>query len=286
MTNATEGRPPQRSSSTAMVVSIVAGILVFVLLVGAGFVIAQQATTQWIARSSALVLPSKPVSPDQLPGYYETLSRGQIVTTLAELVRLGEFQTEVADRLALSESQREIVALDVTVVADTAMLQVVATSEDPNLAVAMVDGVVEAATTYIGDLVLPYALVPVSKGASNLTESGMSTAMVIGIFALVALVAGVAVQQGILHLARLAGRRSTGRGAQSHADHPIPDPPAAKTDPTKQRSATEVAAAEAPTAPTSSAKAPRKASADKKPSNKKATSKKPTGATASDAPKP
>jgi capsular polysaccharide biosynthesis protein len=270
-----------------MVVSVVAGVIVFALLIGAGIAIAQQATTQWIARSSALVLPSKPVSPDQLPGYYETLSRGQIVTTLAELVRLGEFQTEVADQLGLSEAQRKIVDLDVNVVADTAMLQVIATSEDPNLAVAMVDGVVEASTTYIGDLVLPYALVPVSKGSSNLTESGMSTAMVIGIFSLVALVAGLAVQQGVLHLARLNERRRTGRRTPSQTDPPLPDPPSAKHSPPKQRSTTEAATADAAGTKASRAKASDgKAAGAKAQDDTKAPGKKAPGAKASGATKP
>ena len=291
MTSSTNGRSPQRSSSGAMVVSVVAGVIVFALLIGAGIAIAQQATTQWIARSSALVLPSKPVSPDQLPGYYETLSRGQIVTTLAELVRLGEFQTEVADQLSLSEAQRKIVDLDVNVVADTAMLQVIATSEDPNLAVAMVDGVVEASTTYIGDLVLPYALVPVSKGSSNLTESGMSTAMVIGIFSLVALVAGLAVQQGVLHLARLNDRRRTGRRTPSHTDPPLPDPPSPKHSPPKQHSTTEAATADAAGTKASGGEASdgkaagAKAQDDTKARGKKAPGKKAPGAKASGATK-
>lgn len=262
-----------------MVVSVVAGVIVFALLIGAGIAIAQQATTQWIARSSALVLPSKPVSPDQLPGYYETLSRGQIVTTLAELVRLGEFQTEVADQLGLSEAQREIVDLDVNVVADTAMLQVIATSEDPNLAIAMVDGVVEASTTYIGDLVLPYALVPVSKGSSNLTESGMSTAMVIGIFSLVALVAGLAVQQGVLHLARLNERRRTGRRTPSQTDPPLPDPPSAKHSPPKQRSTTEAATADAGTKASAAKASDGKAAGAKAQDDTKAPGAKASGAT-------
>ncbi|MCL7960268.1 MAG: hypothetical protein M8861_08755 [marine benthic group bacterium] len=229
MTNNTGDRPSQRRLTKATVASVIAGIVVFALLLTAGVAVAQRTTTQWIARSSALVLPSQPVSPEQLPGYYETLSRGQIVATLAELVRLGEFQAEVADGFELSESQREFVQLEVNVVADTAMLRVVATSEDPNLAIAMVDGVVEEATTYIGDLVLPYALVPVSSGASNLTESGLSTPIVIGIFGLVALVAGVAVQQAVFHLARLNERRRENRATPSSNDSAVPKPPTTET---------------------------------------------------------
>lgn len=231
MTNNTESRPPHRRPTGATVASVIAGIVVFALLLAAGVAVAQRTTTQWIARSSALVLPSQPVSPEQLPGYYETLSRGQIVATLAELVRLGEFQAEVADRFELSESQREFVQLEVNVVADTAMLRVVATSEDPNLAIAMVDGVVEEATTYIGDLVLPYALVPVSSGASNLTESGLGTPIVIGIFGLVALVAGVAVQQAVFHLARLNERRRANRATPSSSNSAVPKPPTTETEP-------------------------------------------------------
>lgn len=218
MTDTTEEHGLQARLTTPMAVSVIAGVVVFVLLAAVGIALAQNSTTQWVARSSALVLPSKPVSSEQLPGYYETLSRGQMVTTLAELVRLGEFQTEVADDLDLSDSQREFVEVTVNVVANTAMLQVVATSEDPNLAVAMVDGVVGAATTYIGDLVLPYSLVPVSAGLNNLTETGLSSALVIGVFLLVALVAGIAVQQAILQLMKWSGRRRSGPAAPAGSD--------------------------------------------------------------------
>jgi hypothetical protein len=195
-------------SKAPLVVSIIAGAVVFALLLAAGVIVSRNTTTEWVARSSALVLPAKPVDPDQLPGYYETLSRGQIVSTLAELVRIGEFQAEVADRFALSDAQRDFVDVAVNVVANTAMLQVVATSEDPELAVVMVDGVIEASTAYIGDLALPYTLVPVSAGVSNLTEAGLTESMVLGVFVLVALIAGLLVQQATFHLTRLATKRS------------------------------------------------------------------------------
>jgi hypothetical protein len=219
MTDTASSSKQQRPPSKPIVVSVIAGIVVFLLLAAAGIVVSSNSSTQWVARSSALVLPAKPVNPAHLPGYYETLSRGQIVTTLAELVRLGEFQTEVADQFGLSDSQREFVALTVSVVPDTAMLSVVATSEDPDLAAAMVDGVVQAATRYIGDLTLPYALVPVTAGANNLSESGQSTAVVIGVFTLAALVAGLVVQQATLQLMKLTEQRNPDR------DHSAPKGP-------------------------------------------------------------
>jgi capsular polysaccharide biosynthesis protein len=229
MTNTPHTSTSPSRPITPVVASIIAGIVVFTLLLVAGIVVSQSATIEWVARSNALVLPSKPVDSDQLPGYYETLSRGQIVTTLAELVRLGEFQAEVADRFGLSDAQRDFVDVTVNVVADTAMLQVVATSEDPQLAVAMVDGVVEASTAYIGDLVLPYALVPVSTGSNNLTETGMPASVVFGVFALVALVAGLLVQQATLHLIRLAMKRSSDSAGQSGAKGRNGDPSAGST---------------------------------------------------------
>lgn len=218
MSNALDRQSPTPRPTRSTVVSVIAGVVVFAILAGAGIVLSQNASTEWVARSSALVLPSKPVSAEQLPGYYETLSRGQMVTTLAELVRLGEFQTDVADQLGLTDSQREIVGVSVNVVANTAMLQVVATSEDPNLAIAMVDGVVEAATQYIGDLVLPYSLVPVSAGVNNLSETGLSTVMVVGVFLLVALVAGIFVQQAVYQLMKWSRHRSSHGGNRSGSD--------------------------------------------------------------------
>lgn len=240
MTNTADTATPPQRSHGPRTASIIAGVIVFALLLAAGVIVSTNTTTEWVARSSALVLPAKPVDPDQLPGYYETLSRGQIVTTLAELARLGEFQAEVADRFDLSDAQREFVDVTVNVVTDTAMLQVVGTSEDPQLAVVMVDGVVDASTAYIGDLTLPYALVPVSTGENNLTETGLSASMVLGVFVLVALVAGLLVQQATLHLARLVNQRSRSGanrpgttadsgGTSAGSARPIEVPSAAKT---------------------------------------------------------
>ncbi len=231
VTNTAGESTPRQRPPRATIASIAAGLIVFVLLFSTGVILSQSVHTQWVARSSALVLPSKPVNPDHLPGYYETLSRGQMVTTLAELVRLGEFQTDVAEQLSLTGPQRESVGLTVNVISDTAMLQVAATSEDLNLTVAMVDGVVMAATDYVGDLGLPYALVPVSAGVNNVTETGMSAPLVIGVFSLVALVAAVAVQQAIYRLIRLTDQRHTARASTSgtdaidHEDPTTPEPP-------------------------------------------------------------
>jgi hypothetical protein len=70
----------------------------------------------------------------------------------------------------------------------------------------MADGVVEASTLYVGDLDLPYALVPVGKAANNVNEFGPSAAIVITVFTLVALAIALAYQQAIFRLARLVRR--------------------------------------------------------------------------------
>lgn len=209
MTSRTTKQTQQRRDPLPLLVSIGAGLVVFVLLMAAGFAYSRSVVPEWSARANVLVLPGQPVNPDQVPAYYETLSRGQMVQTLAELARLGEFQTETADRYGFTEAQREAVELTVIVVADTAMLQVVATSEDANLAVAMVDGVVDLSTHYVADLSLPYALVPVGEGRNNVTESGLPQSLVMLVFGLVALGLGIAYQQAIYRLAWFAKRRQS-----------------------------------------------------------------------------
>ncbi len=220
MTNEGSAPTKQQRDRLALLVSIGSGIVVFALLMAAGFAYSGRLSSQWTARANVLVLPGQPVNPDHVPAYYETLSRGQMVRTLAELVRLGEFQTETADRYGLTEAQRESVDMSVIVVADTAMVQVVATSTDPNLAVAMVDGVVDLSTVYVADLSLPYALVPVGEGANNVSEFGPSQALVIVVFALVALGLGIAYQQAIYRLAWLAKRREARRLRRPEVDSP------------------------------------------------------------------
>ncbi len=211
------------TDSLPLFVSISAGLVVFALLMTAGFAYSRSVVPEWAARANVLVLPGQPVNPDQVPAYYETLSRGQMVHTLAELARLGEFQTETADRYGFTEAQREAVELTVIVVAETAMLQVVATSEDPNLAVAMVDGVVDLSTQYVADLSLPYALVPVGEGRNNVTESGLPQSLVLLVFGLVALGLGVAYQQATYRLAWFTKRRQVRRSQASKTGQPADD---------------------------------------------------------------
>jgi hypothetical protein len=200
---------------------VAAGIVVFVLLMTAGYVYSSRLDPQWTARANVLVLPAQPVDPDHVPAYYETLSRGQMVQTLAELVRLGEFQADAGDRYGLTDEQREAVDVEVIVVADTAMVQVMATAADPNLAVAMVDGVVDLSTKYVADLSLPYALVPVGEADNNVTEESISRGLVVVVFLLVAIGLGIAYQQAIYRLAWLAKRRQP---QTSDVDSPDADP--------------------------------------------------------------
>jgi hypothetical protein len=223
MTNRTTNQSQQRRDPLPLFASIGAGLAAFSLLMAAGFAYSRSVVPEWSARANVLVLPGQPVNPDQVPAYYETLSRGQMVHTLAELSRLGEFQTETADRYGFTEAQREAVELTVIVVANSAMLQVVATSEDPNLAVAMVDGVVDLSTQYVADLSLPYALVPVGEGRNNVTESGLPQSLVILVFGLVALGLGVAYQQAIYRLVWFAKRRQGRRLRTSKMDRLVDD---------------------------------------------------------------
>jgi capsular polysaccharide biosynthesis protein len=221
MSDTTDITAQQADERRPTVISIVAGALVAVLILVAALLYAQSLDEEWTASATVLVLPGEPVNPDQVPAYYETLSRGQMVSTLAELVRLGDFQNETAERYALTPEQRDAYELQVTVVSGTAMMRVSATSVDPNLASAMADGVVDSATTYVGDLGLPYALIPISDAQDNLVETSPPTVLIVAVFGMVAVVLGIAYQQGIFRLARLSVRRGSRVLARGNAEQPI-----------------------------------------------------------------
>ncbi len=77
--------------------SIVVGVVVALLLTGAGAFYAFSQQRSWVAESMLVVLPSADLDEATAASYYETLSRGQIVATFAEVAGTQGFEQQAED---------------------------------------------------------------------------------------------------------------------------------------------------------------------------------------------
>ena len=204
--------------------SLAAGAIVFVTIVIAAAVFVSIDEKRYVARASALVLPAADLPADQLPDFYGTLADGEIVTTFTELVRLQELKASVAETLDIDKATLDAVTLEVQGVADTSVLQVAATADDEDTAIAVADGVLAEAQKFIVALGTPYAITIVGSATDNVEEAGLPAAIVLGGGFLVAIILAIAAQQGVYQLIVVSGvgsKRST-RGAAKHDAAPDP----------------------------------------------------------------
>jgi capsular polysaccharide biosynthesis protein len=206
--------PGRFTERRALTTSIGAGIATFVvvLVVGIGLFVSQPSKVT--ASSSIVVIPSSTVANDSVAAYYETLSHGQVIATYAEIMRGGDFETQAARTLRLTPGERAKVHVDVRVVTDTALIEVVVTAPDRQIATSMANGIATAATTYVRGLDQPYTLRPVNK-ATESQDVGISTATLLAVVFVVGLVAGLGAQQLLFQVWLLAsgGNRYRRRGA-------------------------------------------------------------------------
>lgn len=175
--------------------SIVAGIVTAALVIATGLYVVSGRPTQWEAYGSVLVLPAAGLDPDQVPGYYETLSRGQVVESYAEILRLQRFADGTADALDLRPSESDRVTADVSVPTATALIQVRVTAPTAVTAERMTAGIVTAAADYIAGLGQPYGATVASDGAGTAQQRTPPTTLLFGLVVLAGLVLGVIVQQ-------------------------------------------------------------------------------------------
>jgi hypothetical protein len=190
--------------------------LVVVLLAGGTFLATRRG--EWTAETTAMVVPDQALDPAAGAGYYETLSRGHVVATVAEILRLGHFRDEAATGLGITPEQRDSVTVEVAVVPNTAIITIAATAPDARLAEQMADAVLARATAYEG-LPEPYELTPVSGAAGTARQAAVATWRFAAVLLLIALVAGVAAQQAAYHLAAAANAGGTAaRPARNGAD--------------------------------------------------------------------
>jgi hypothetical protein len=206
--------------------SVVTGVIVALALLAAGVAYALTQHRTWAAESMVVVLPAANLDDATSASYYETLSRGQIVATFAEVAGSLGFEQQAEDRLGLTDGQRAQVTTDVSVVPDTAVILIRATAADADVAQRMVAATTDLSVQYLAGLSKPYRVVTVPSAAGSATATGMSLPVLLAAALAVALVAGLALQQVVYHLS--VALRGSQRAEASTAPAPV-EPPARRS---------------------------------------------------------
>lgn len=177
------------------------GLFVAAAIAVGGLAYVAQRPVRWSARASTLVHPGERADLGALAAYYEALSRGQIVVSYAEIVRLQRFQSKVASYLGLSRGQRGQVTVEVTVVPDSAVIALAATAPTAELAEEMADDVLSEASAYIAELSEPYGVTTISDARGTAVRHPVPMIPLVLVILTVAVVAGIAAQQAVFQMA-------------------------------------------------------------------------------------
>jgi capsular polysaccharide biosynthesis protein len=223
-------------------VSVLAGVAVAVGIAVIGAVVISGRTPEWTAHASLVVLPSNAVGETAEASYYETLSRGQIVATVADLIDRQPDVPVDGQGKQLSPVAADAVNIAVEVVPSTAIVTIQVTAPDKAWAVGTADAVAQASSFVVSDLNVPYDATLVSDAAGTERQEGPSTLTLLGVVLVVALIAGFAVQQGLFVLGTRA-RTVRNAGAAEHAE-PVPAvaPEAEAPDPAPRETRTRARA--------------------------------------------
>ena len=149
------------------------GVVVALLVASAGAFYAFSQQRSWVAESMVVVLPSADLDEATSASYYETLSRGQIVATFAEVASTQRFEQQAEDQLGLSPAERSAVSTEVLVVPDTAVILIRSTAGDAETAQQISRITTSLSVAYLDGLTQPFRAVVVPSG-STAEPTGMS----------------------------------------------------------------------------------------------------------------
>lgn len=196
--------------------SVIAGTVVAALVLLAGLAVVAVHRPTWTARASVLVLPEAPGDQvDALAGLYDTLSRGQVAATYAELLRRPGRISAVLQGLPLTAQRRAEVAVEVEVVPDTSVLEITAQGPDRAIVEQVAEAMAQDGTSYLQRLSSPYTATTVGSAVGSAKAAALGRGALAGLVVLLALVAALVVQQLVQQLAPLLPLR--GRSAAAPA---------------------------------------------------------------------
>jgi capsular polysaccharide biosynthesis protein len=203
--------------------SLLIGGLAFTLLQPAG----------WSATATVMVLPAFGLEEGSVSSYYETLSRGQIVATYAEMLRLQRFEASALRHLEDAGVDREKLDVAVKVVPSTAIINLTVTASGREAAEAAADSLLEEATAYFDTLAQPFTIAVVGPAKESGRRTGPAKLPLAVVVALTAVVAGIVSQQVVAQLtaARAPGTDTIAQGGGRVAAAPPETRPSGPLDP-------------------------------------------------------
>lgn len=160
------------------------GIVAALLTLQASVVFVAVDPRVYRASTSLVVLPDREASSE--PGYYDTLSRGQVVLTFAQILDL---------RIGDAVPAKSDVDVQVQAVPNTSLIDITATAPSAAQAVEAADGALLASRPYFAQLPSPYEIYVVRGAAGSAERSGGVSRALLLLIPVVALVAGLVTQQ-------------------------------------------------------------------------------------------
>lgn len=207
--------PRSRSGVAARrgtLLSIAAGVLAAVLVLGGGAFLLFGTGKKWAGQTTVVVLPGKEIAIGPSASYWDTLSQGQITSTVAKVLALPRFKELAGQSLHLSPAKIAAVSVSAQQVTGTALVTVTAQGPDGSDAANMSDAVVAQATPAVNGLIAPYSVTVVSKTGGHASLSATtSTSKYLVILAVVSVALAFGVQQGVMQLLGTRPRHNRNR---------------------------------------------------------------------------
>lgn len=198
--------------------SIMAGLLVALAAIAGAVTFASSRPTGFQVDARLVVLPSEGLDVGTTTAYYETLSRGQITGTYAEVLQLERFTATAADELGLTPAERAEVDVSAVVIPESTMISLTVAADDARTATSLAGLVIEEGTAYIEQLSEGYALELVNAPDGTAVATGLSGVQYAVVMAIAALVIGVAAQQVVQQVLQALDRRAEMTLRRRHTD--------------------------------------------------------------------
>ena len=196
-----DSQPLRRSLQVALVAALV--------VVAAGMVFALSQHGKFKAETSLIVLPANTLDNTDQANYLETLSRGQITATMAEVAQSGRFETEAETAMGLSTTEAAGTTVTVTVVPSTSVLLITSEASSKAVAEGLADRTAALAATYLKSMIKPFTATQVRSATGTAYPAGTSTTIILAGVLAAALAVAVAAQQASYQV--LQARRRTRR---------------------------------------------------------------------------
>lgn len=172
---------------------LLVGLLVGLLVAGAGVVYANGHPATWSTHREVVIVPRSGAELSEAASLYDSLSRGQVVATAAQIYGQARWHPETPD-----------VTVTAGDIPPSAVVQVTASGADRSSVSTTVDAVIASATPEVNRALTPYRAVTLADSAPSPEQVGLGRNALLVVALLAGLLAGVL---GAGAVRRLTGRR-------------------------------------------------------------------------------